>query len=101
MLRSLCQVVLLLMVGLALLSPVIQRNSPDNFPVAGDDFELQAFCILSGAGIFLLLARWLKIKPVLLLCSHLRRRPAASNLAEWIMPGPSTPDLPLTVPLRI
>lgn len=101
MLRSLCQVVLLLMVGLALLSPIIQRNSPDNFPVAGDDIELQALCILSGAGIFLLLARWLKVVPALLLCSHLIRRPVFLRIVSWIMPRIQDSSLHLAVPLRI
>lgn len=101
MLRRLCQVVLLLMVAIALLSPVIQRNSPDNFPVAGDDIELQAICILSGAGIFLLLARWLMIIP--LVCSHLTRRPATLQI-QVLDPTVSrllNAGLHLLVPLRI
>jgi len=88
------------MVGLALLSPVIQSNSPDNFPVAGDDIELQAFCILSGAGIFLLLARWLRIIP--LLYSRLIRRPVSSRVVALIEPQ-IIKDLSslLFLPLRI
>jgi hypothetical protein len=99
MLRSLCQVVLLLMVGLALLSPIIQRNSPDNFPVAGDDIELQMLCILSGVGIFLLLARWLKVIPRL--CSRTVRRPVVSHATNQASAPLQLSTLHLVVPLRI
>jgi hypothetical protein len=65
MLRTLSQIVLVLIVSIALVSPFLQNDSPDLFPVAGDDVELSIISILSGVGIFLLLARWLKIVPVL------------------------------------
>jgi hypothetical protein len=99
MIHRSCQVVLLLMVALALLSPVIQRNSPDNFPVAGDDIELQAFCILSGAGIFLLLARWLRIRPVLY--SSLICRPVVLRVVASTEPQIKDASLHLFLPLRI
>jgi hypothetical protein len=91
--------VLLLMVALALLSPIIQRNSPDNFPVAGDDIELQALCILSGAGIFLLLARWLRILP--LPNSSLIRRPVSLPVAASDESQIKDSSLHLFLPLRI
>jgi hypothetical protein len=99
MIRRSCQIVLLLMVVLALLSPVIQRNSPDNFPVAGDDIELQALCILSGVGIFLLLARWLRVLPLLISC--LIRQPVSSRVSASINPQIKDSSLQRFLPLRI
>jgi len=100
MLRTLCQIVLVLIVSIALVSPFMQNDSPDLFPVAGDDVELSVISILSGLGIFLLLARWLKIIPVLVgrIVPGLSFSPILiEESSQWSPAGP----LHLVVPLRI
>jgi len=100
MLRTLCQIVLVLIVSIALVSPFMQNDSPDLFPVAGDDVELSVISILSGLGIFLLLARWLKIVPALVgrIVPGLSFSPILiEESSQWSQAGP----LHLVVPLRI
>jgi len=99
-LKTLCQIVLVLIVSIALVSPFTQNDSPDLFPVAGDDVELSVISILSGLGIFLLLARWLKIVPALVgrIVPGPRFSPViVEGSSDRLQAGP----LHLVVPLRI
>jgi hypothetical protein len=63
--RKFYQIVLFLLVGMAFLSPFLQINSMDEFPVKGDDFEIWVICGLCGIGIVLLLGQILKTVPAL------------------------------------
>jgi hypothetical protein len=98
--KTLCQIVLVLIVSIALVSPFTQNDSPDLFPVAGDDVELSLISILSGLGIFLLLARWLRIIPALagrIIPGPEFRPVMAEGFSQRLHAGP----LHLVVPLRI
>lgn len=64
MARLLYKIVLFLLLGMALLSPFMQMNSMDEFPVKGDDFELWVISCLCGIGILLLLGKLLQTVPV-------------------------------------
>ena len=57
MLRRIDQIVLILLLMMAVLSPLMQLGQLDQFPVAGDDLETQIICGLCGIGILLVLAR--------------------------------------------
>src|SRR5258708_13605886 len=49
--------------AVALLTPFLQIDSLDKFPVSTDDFEVQVTCCLSVMGMLLVFARLLKIVP--------------------------------------
>src|SRR5947209_18621787 len=61
MLRRIDQIVLILLLLMAVLSPFMQLSSFDQFPAAGDDLETQIICGLCGIGILLALARILQV----------------------------------------
>ena len=100
MLHKVYQVVLFLLLAMVIISPLMQINSPDQFPIAGDDLEIQIICGLCGVGIFLVLARILQLVQCLWQTSGLfsaRALPlhAANDLNS--QPG----SLQLLIPLRI
>jgi len=66
MLRKLCKVVLLLLVLLAVLTPLLQLDSWDKFPVSSDDIEAQTTHCLCFLGMVLIFTGILKLIPVLL-----------------------------------
>ena len=61
MLRQVYQIVLFLLLAMVVISPFMQISSPDQFPIAGDDLEIQIICGLCGIGILLILARLLQL----------------------------------------
>lgn len=56
MLRKLPQIVLILMILMAVLSPFMQLDSWDNFPVATGDIELHVISVLFETGMFFVFA---------------------------------------------
>jgi hypothetical protein len=98
--RKFCQIVVFLLLGMAFLSPFLQMNSMDEFPIKGDDFEIWVICGLCGIGIVLLLSEILKIVP----SWSSFRLPATESSSH----GPAVDcfssenaSFPLVVPLRI
>jgi hypothetical protein len=65
MLRRFCQVVLFLLLLMAILTPYMQLNSWDSFPVSSDDIEAQATQSICALGMVLVIAGILKLFPVL------------------------------------
>jgi len=61
--RTLHQLLLTALVSMVVLTPFLQIDSLDKFPVSSDDFELQVTCFLSILGMLLVCARILKIVP--------------------------------------
>lgn len=70
--RVLHQLLLIALLSMMLLTPFLQIDSLDKFPVSTDDFEVQVTCCLSILGMLLVCARILKIIP-----QALRPGPAA------------------------
>lgn len=66
MLRKLRQVVLLLMMAMAVLSPFMQLDSWDNFPTSTDDIELQIIFGLCIVGMILVFVGIMQLVPILL-----------------------------------
>ena len=66
MLDKLRKLVLFLMAAIALLSPFMQLNSWDNFPVSTDDIELQLTFGLCLIGMFLVFVGVAKLLPDLI-----------------------------------
>lgn len=64
--RKLCKVVLLLLLLMAVLTPLLQLDSWDMFPVSSDDIEAQTTHCLCILGMFLVFTGMLKLIPVLL-----------------------------------
>ncbi|MGE5321924.1 MAG: hypothetical protein ACM3SW_03640 [Actinomycetota bacterium] len=65
MARKICKIVLLSLLLMAVLSPLLQLNSCDRFPVFSDDIEaLITYCLCS-FGMSLVLTRVLKLIAVL------------------------------------
>ena len=66
MLRRFCQVVLFLLLLMAILTPYMQLNSWDSFPVSSDDIEAQTTQSICALGMVLVVAGFLKLFFVLL-----------------------------------
>ena len=98
--RKLPKIVLVLIVLMAVFSPVMQLDSWDNFPVATGDLELHLISVLFETGMFFVIAGILKLFPALLRCSV--RPPAVtfSSLSRDVTPC-ETDLLCFAVPLRI
>lgn len=64
--RILHQLLLAALLAMVLLTPFLQIDSLDKFPVSTDDFEVQVTCCLSVLGMLLVFARLLKIVPLAL-----------------------------------
>lgn len=66
MIRKSCQIVLAALVLMAVLTPVMQLDSWDKFPVSSDDIEFGVTFCLCILGMGLIFARMLKLVPVFL-----------------------------------
>ncbi|HEX7287885.1 MAG TPA: hypothetical protein VF532_16975 [Candidatus Angelobacter sp.] len=66
MIRKSCQIVLAALVLMAVLTPVMQLDSWDEFPVSSDDIEFGVTFCLCILGMGLIFARMLKLVPVFL-----------------------------------
>jgi hypothetical protein len=69
--RKTPKIVLLLIVLMAVLSPFMQLDSLDNFPVATGDIEMHLISVLFETGMFFVFAGILKLFPKLL-CTNVR-----------------------------
>ena len=100
MLRRIDQIVLILLLLMAVLSPLMQLNSFDQFPVAGDDLETQIICVLCGIGILLVLAGILQlVQNLRYIQSLITARTIRLRAADEYSTGPVSPHL--LVPLRL
>ncbi|SRR6266849_1718655 len=63
--RKCCQLILLLLLLMAVISPLLQLDSWDRFPVSSDDIECQVTCCLCSIGMLLSFAAMLKLVQVL------------------------------------
>lgn len=99
MLRRLCQTVLVLMVLLTVVAPFTEQSGFDQFPVAGNDFELELICCLCFIGMFLILSLWLR----LLVSPALKVFEGPRETARMVPHTALCSDLPspLLLPLRI
>ncbi|MGZ4876218.1 MAG: hypothetical protein ACXV5R_13675 [Candidatus Angelobacter sp.] len=98
--RKMPKIVLILIVLMAVLSPFMQLDSLDNFPVATGDMESHLISVLFETGMFFVIAGILKLFPKLL-CTNVRpparifsgfRRDVALLQSEFLC---------FSVPLRI
>lgn len=100
MLRRLPKIVLILIVLMAVFSPVMQLDSWDKFPVATGDIELQIISVLFETGMFFVFAGILSLFPGLLRSGFL----VPSRAWAVRSPEASFPEAQLSsfaVPLRI
>jgi energy-coupling factor transporter transmembrane protein EcfT len=94
------KIVLLLILLMAVLSPFMQLDSWDNFPVATGDIELQIISVLFTAGMFFVFAGILSLFPGLLRSGFLIPSLAvASRNPEFAVPEAELSSF--AVPLRI
>lgn len=63
--RKSCQIVLLLLLLMAVISPLLQLDSWDKFPISSDDIECQITNWLCSIGMLLIFAAMLKLVHVL------------------------------------
>jgi hypothetical protein len=101
MLRKSCQIVLAALVLMAVLTPVMQLDSWDEFPVSSDDIEFGVTFCLCILGMGLVFARILKLVPEFLQSSFQVSMPSmtVSSTAEA---GRALAGCPLlSTPLRI
>jgi hypothetical protein len=61
--RKMPKIVLILIVLMAVLSPFMQLDSLDNFPVATGDIEMHLISVLFETGMFFVFAGFLKLFP--------------------------------------
>jgi hypothetical protein len=100
--RNYYRVVLLLLVVVAALTPLMQLDSLDQFPISSDDIECRVTFCLCSVGMVLVLTQILQFVAVLL-CLNRPFVAAVSaealSIAEglWFPPG----VLRLSMPLRI
>ena len=98
--RKTPKIVLLLIVLMAVLSPFMQLDSLDNFPVATGDIEMHLISVLFETGMFFVFAGILKLFPKLL---YTNVRPPAmvfSGLSRDVAPLQSV-FFSFALPLRI
>ena len=100
MLHKLRKLVLTLMMAMILLSPFMQLDSWDNFPVSTDDIELQLMFGLCLIGMFLVFVGVAKLLPVMISSTFLA--PALSfHLVEYETKSPESSLFAFSPPLRI
>lgn len=94
------KIVLILIVLMAVLSPFMQLDSLDDFPIGTGDIEMHVISVLFETGMFFVFAGILKLFPKLL-CTNVRP-PAMifSGFSRDIAPLQSA-FLSFAVPLRI
>ena len=94
------RVVLVLIVLMAVLSPFMQLDSWDNFPVATGDFEMHMISVLFETGMFFVFAGILKLFPVLLRTGY---RPPTMTFSSFVgeLAPLQTDFFSFAVPLRI
>jgi hypothetical protein len=80
MLDRLRKIVLALMALMVLLSPFMQMDSWDNFPVSTDDIELQLIFGLCLIGMFLVFVGVAKLLPELMLSTFVRAAKAVDQV---------------------
>jgi hypothetical protein len=94
--------VLVLMVMMALISPFLQIDSLDQFPVNTGDFEIQVICCLCMLGMFLVFAAFIHLVPALMPGDY---HPPLQKRAGWQTAWRARSDAafspPFAVPLRI
>jgi hypothetical protein len=103
MLRRFCQIVLLLLLLMAVVSPLLQLDSWDRFPISSDDIECQVTNWLCSIGMLLIFAAMLKLVQVLrvFISPVLFSRSVEPRSHESGIPyTPDVPPPPL-IPLRI
>jgi hypothetical protein len=102
MLRKSCQIVLAALVLMAVLTPVMQLDSWDKFPVSSDDIEIGVTFCLCILGMGLIFARMLKLAPVLLYSQFQPPSRASMTLSSAAEAGHLLAGTPLlSTPLRI
>ena len=65
MVQKICKVVLLSLLLMAVLSPLLQLNSCDRFPISSDDIETEITYCLCSLGMVLVLTGVLRLIPEL------------------------------------
>ena len=101
MLRHLPKLILVLMVVMILLSPFMQLDSLDNFPVATGDFEFEIICILFETGMFFVFAGILSLLfPGLFRAGFMRPLLTLFKVSDDTV-APAAALLSFTPPLRI
>ena len=98
--RKMPKIVLVLIVLMAVLSPFMQLDSLDDFPVATGDMESHLISVLFETGMFFVIAGILKLFPQIL-CTNVQP-PAVifSSISRDVAPLQSTFSC-FAVPLRI
>ena len=92
--QRLPKVVLVLIVLMAVLSPFMQLDSWDNFPVGTGDIEMHMISVLFETGMFFVIAGILKLFPALLRTGY--RPPTQSRQRSVSTTSCSTSPIPLT-----
>jgi len=100
MLDRLRKLVLALMAVMVLLSPFMQLDSWDNFPVSTDDIELQLMFGLCLIGMFLVFVGVAKLLPELIRSAFLGQMVAVENVESHIE-RPGSAFCVFSPPLRI
>jgi hypothetical protein len=98
--RKLPKIILVLIVLMAVLSPFMQLDSWDRFPVATGDIELQIISVLFETGMFFVIAGILKLFPALLRFALRPPTVTFSRLFRDVAPLGTDPAS-FAVPLRI
>ena len=98
--QRLPRVVLVLIVLMAVLSPFMQLDSWDNFPVGTGDIEMHMISVLFETGMFFVIAGILKLVPALLRTGY---RPPTMTFSSFVREvAPLQTDFSsFAVPLRI
>jgi hypothetical protein len=98
--QRLPKVVLVLIVLMAVLSPFMQLDSWDNFPVGTGDIEMHIISVLFETGMFFVIAGILKLFPALLSTGY---RPPTTTFCGFVRDvSPLETDFScFAVPLRI
>jgi hypothetical protein len=101
--RKFCQIVLLLLLLMAVISPLLQLHSWDKFPVSSDDIECQITDWLCSVGMLLVFAAMLKLVQVLCRIISPVLFPPLGKTCSHESDTSYAPDLPppLLIPLRI
>ena len=100
MLQRMPRVVLILIVLMAVLSPFMQLDSWDNFPVGTGDIEMHLLSVLFETGMFFVIAGILKLVPALLRTGY---RPPTMTFSSFVREATplQTVFSSFAVPLRI
>ncbi|HYX49855.1 MAG TPA: hypothetical protein VE843_08945 [Ktedonobacteraceae bacterium] len=98
--RKTPKIVLLLIVLMAVLSPFMQLDSLDNFPVATGDIEMHLISVLFETGMFFVFAGILKLFPGLL-CTNVQPPSMIFSSFSREMAPLLSASSSFSVPLRI